>query len=149
MTFRAAELAACFAPMSLAACVTTLLGIFEQISRDDDRELLPRIEAQTLILSSTAGIEIPSGVWPVSARSQTRGAPAELPGADHFASTSPSPPAPRWSTCSSKRPFPKPTSQTASSTSDRCDHAHTKHRYRFDVEATCTTCHCFTFEATN
>lgn len=71
--------------MSLAAGVTTLLSFFDGISRDDDRELLPRIQAQTLILSSTAGLEVLGGVGLYLRDRIPRAHLAELPGADHFA----------------------------------------------------------------
>jgi non-heme chloroperoxidase len=71
--------------MSLDAGVDTLLGFVEGISLDDDRELLPRIEAQTLILSSTAGLEVPGGVGLYLRDQIPRAHLAELPGADHFA----------------------------------------------------------------
>jgi non-heme chloroperoxidase len=53
-------------------------------TRIDDRDLLPRIEAQTLILSSTASREVPSGVGLYLRDRIPRAHLAELPGADHF-----------------------------------------------------------------
>jgi non-heme chloroperoxidase len=81
----AARLRAWFAPMSVTAGTDTLLGFFTGISRDDDRPLLPSIRTPTLLLTSTAGQEVPSDVG-LYLRQRIPGARlVELPGADHFA----------------------------------------------------------------
>ncbi|KYH44936.1 alpha/beta hydrolase [Branchiibius sp. NY16-3462-2] len=74
-----------FRPMSLAAGVRTLLGFFESIARDDDRDLLRRIEAPTLILASTAGQEVPVAVGRYLADQIATSYLVELPHVDHFA----------------------------------------------------------------
>lgn len=82
---RAAELGAWFREMSHNAGVRTLLGFFEDISLDDDRALLPDIEAPTLLMASTIGQEVPTGVSLYLRTTIARARLAELPGADHFA----------------------------------------------------------------
>ncbi|MFD4561825.1 alpha/beta fold hydrolase [Streptomyces sp. NPDC058469] len=82
---RAAELGAWFREMSRDAGVRTLLGFFENISLDDDRALLPAIEAPTLLMASTIGQEVPTGVSLHLRNTIARARLAELPGADHFA----------------------------------------------------------------
>jgi non-heme chloroperoxidase len=82
---RAAELDAWFRPMSLNAGAGTLLGFFESIAADDDRTLLPEIDAPTLLIASTIGQEVPAEVS-LYLRTAIPGARlAELPGTDHFA----------------------------------------------------------------
>lgn len=82
---RAAELGAWFREMSVRAGVDTLLGFFENISLDDDRAFLPRIKAPTLLMTSTIGQEVPSGVSLHLRTTIPDARLAELPGADHFA----------------------------------------------------------------
>ena len=82
---RAAELSAWFREMSHNAGVRTLLGFFEDISLDDDRALLPDIEAPTLLMASTIGQEVPTAVSLYLRTTIARARLAELPGADHFA----------------------------------------------------------------
>jgi pimeloyl-ACP methyl ester carboxylesterase len=81
----AADLGATFAAMSRNAGVDTLLGFFDDISRDDDRGLLARIDVPTLVMASTLGQEVPAGVG-LHLRTVIPDARlVELPGADHFA----------------------------------------------------------------
>ncbi|WP_217561430.1 alpha/beta fold hydrolase [Streptomyces sp. GbtcB6] len=82
---RAAELGAWFREMSHNAGVRSLLGFFENISLDDDRALLPAIKAPTLLMASTIGQEVPTGVSLYLRTAIGRARLAELPGADHFA----------------------------------------------------------------
>ncbi|MFI9542858.1 alpha/beta fold hydrolase [Streptomyces sp. NPDC052016] len=84
-TTRATELGSRFREMSYNAGVETLLGFFDNISRDDDRHLLPAITAPTLLMSSTRGQEVPSGVSLHLRQTIPHARLAELPGADHFA----------------------------------------------------------------
>jgi non-heme chloroperoxidase len=81
----AERLRAWFAPMSREAGVRTLLGFFDGISHDDDRELLAEIAAPTMLIAGTAGQEVPSAVA-MYLRTHIRDARlVELPGVDHFA----------------------------------------------------------------
>ena len=82
---RAAQLGARFREMSRTAGVRTLLGFFEDISLDDDRALIPAIEAPTLLMASTIGQEVPTAVSLYLRTTIARARLAELPGADHFA----------------------------------------------------------------
>ncbi|MFJ6393866.1 alpha/beta fold hydrolase [Streptomyces sp. NPDC091972] len=82
---RAAELDACFREMSYNAGVETLLGFFNDISLDDDRSLMPAIKVPTLLMSSTIGQEVPSGVSLYLRTNIEKARLAELPGTDHFA----------------------------------------------------------------
>lgn len=81
----AADISDWFRPMSRAAGVRTLLGFFESIALDDDRDLLGRIEAPALILASTAGQEVPVAVGRYLADRIATSYLAELPHVDHFA----------------------------------------------------------------
>lgn len=80
----AARLTAWFRPMSLAAGSETLMGFFDSISRDDDRDLMPNITAPTLLISGTIGREVPSNVNLYLREKITNAKLLELPGADHF-----------------------------------------------------------------
>ncbi|MGW2055421.1 alpha/beta fold hydrolase [Streptomyces sp. NPDC001840] len=82
---RAAELDAWFREMSYNAGVETLLGFFDDISLDDDRALMAGITVPTLLMTSTIGQEVPSGVSLYLRTAITKARLAELPGADHFA----------------------------------------------------------------
>ncbi|MGA5134892.1 alpha/beta fold hydrolase [Streptomyces olivoreticuli] len=82
---RAAELGSWFGDMSRTAGLDTLLGFFDDISLDDDRGLLPDITAPTLLMSSTAGQEVPSGAALHLRNTIPNARLTELPGADHFA----------------------------------------------------------------
>jgi non-heme chloroperoxidase len=82
---RADEIGAWFREMSYQAGLDTLLGFFEQISRDDDRELMARITAPTLLMASTIGQEVPTGVSGFLRSTIPNARLAELPGTDHFA----------------------------------------------------------------
>jgi non-heme chloroperoxidase len=73
-----------FRPMSLAAGGDTLLGFFDGISHDDDRHLLGRIEAQTLLIAGTIGKEVPTGVGLYLRQAIRNARLVELPGVDHF-----------------------------------------------------------------
>ena len=66
------------------AGVETLLGFFENISRDDDRALLPHIVAPTLIVSGCKGKEVSVAVAEYMNRQIPTSYLFELPGADHF-----------------------------------------------------------------
>jgi len=81
----AERIRAWFRPMSLNAGVDTLLGLFNGISLDDDRWLLKDITAPTLIISSTAGQEVPSAVGLFLRGQIAKARLVELPGVDHFA----------------------------------------------------------------
>ena len=80
-----AKLAAWFRSMSLSAGVDTLMGFFTGIANDDDRDLLPRIAARTLLISSTLGEEVQTGVALFCRRRMPDALLAELPDTDHFA----------------------------------------------------------------
>ncbi|MFD4872565.1 alpha/beta fold hydrolase [Streptomyces sp. NPDC058420] len=82
---RAARLGSKFREMSRTAGVRTLLGFFEDISLDDDRALIPAIEAPTLLMASTIGQEVPTAASLYLRTTNARARLAELPGADHFA----------------------------------------------------------------
>ncbi|MFE4830771.1 alpha/beta fold hydrolase [Streptomyces sp. NPDC056672] len=82
---RAAELDTWFREMSYNAGVETLLGFFDDISLDDDRSLMADINAPTLLMTSTIGQEVPSGVSLYLRTTLPRARLAELPGVDHFA----------------------------------------------------------------
>lgn len=82
---RAAQLGSWFREMSYNAGVETLLGFFDNISLDDDRHLLTAITVPTLLMSSTRGQEVPSGVSLHLRQTIPQARLAELPGADHFA----------------------------------------------------------------
>ncbi len=74
-----------FAASSERAGVRTLLGFFDGISHDDDRALLPQIAAETLIIASAIGQEVPSEVALYMRDRIPRAHLIELPGVDHFA----------------------------------------------------------------
>lgn len=80
----AARLADWFRPMSHNAGTDTLLGFFNTISHDDDRHLLTHITARTLVISSTAGKEVPSDVGLYLRQHIADARLVEIPGADHF-----------------------------------------------------------------
>lgn len=82
---RAAELGAWFREMSYNAGVDTLLGFFNNISLDDDRRLMADITVPTLLMTSTIGQEVPSGVSLYLRTTIAKARLAELPGTDHFA----------------------------------------------------------------
>lgn len=80
-----ARLVAWFRPMSLSAGLDTLMGFFTGIACDDDRGLLSRIPARTLLISSTLGEEVPTDVALFCRRQMPNALLAELPDTDHFA----------------------------------------------------------------
>lgn len=80
----AERLTAWFRPMSLTAGAETLMGFFDSISFDDDRELMSRIAAPTLLISGTIGREVPSDVSLFLRREIPGSKLVELPGVDHF-----------------------------------------------------------------
>ncbi len=82
---RAIELVHRFSEMSRRAGVETLLAFFENVARDDDRALLPGIQAPTLLMTSTLGQKVPSGAALHMRATIPDSLLAELPGADHFA----------------------------------------------------------------
>jgi pimeloyl-ACP methyl ester carboxylesterase len=81
---RGAELGEQWQDMSYNAGVDTLLGFFNNISLDDDRHLLPDIKAPTLLITSTLGQEVPSGVSLYMRNRIPHARLSEVPGADHF-----------------------------------------------------------------
>lgn len=81
----AERLNAWFRPMSLNAGTETLLGFFDSISKDDDRQLISRITASTLLISSTIGQEVPGEVGLFLRQQISKARLVELPGVDHFA----------------------------------------------------------------
>jgi len=70
--------------MSRDAGTDTLLGFFEGISRDDDRDLLPSIKARTLLIAGTIGEEVPTDVALYLRQRIPYARLAEIPGGDHF-----------------------------------------------------------------
>ena len=80
-----APLRAMFTAMTHEAGKETIRAFFTDISRDDDRALLERITAPTLILSSALGQEVPAAVALFMRERIPDARLAELPGADHFA----------------------------------------------------------------
>ncbi|ONI79088.1 hypothetical protein BWI15_00135 [Kribbella sp. ALI-6-A] len=80
----ATEVQQWFRTMSLRAGLDTLLGFFEGIAYDDDRRYLALIEADTLLLVSTMGQEVPSAVGLYLRQHIRRSRLVELPSADHF-----------------------------------------------------------------
>ncbi|MDX6356019.1 MAG: non-heme chloroperoxidase [Streptomyces sp.] len=79
-----ARLGEWFRTMSRDAGTDTLLGFFEGISRDDDRNLLPSIKARTLLIAGTIGAEVPTDVALYLRQRIPYARLAEIPGGDHF-----------------------------------------------------------------
>ncbi len=83
--WKADDLVAFFTPMSLHAGSGTLLGFFDGIAGDDDRDLLGSIGCPTLLIASALGQEVPIEVALFMRQRIPRARLIELAGADHFA----------------------------------------------------------------
>ncbi len=83
-TAKAAETSSLMRQQSLEAGTESLLGFFNNISFDDDRNLLSLIRAPTLIISGCKGKEVSSAVAEYLHRQIDGSKLVELAGGDHF-----------------------------------------------------------------
>ena len=79
-----ASLLQTYRKMAMDAGAETLLAFFNKISLDDDRALLQKIEAPTLLISGLLDNEVPPDVGLYMRNAIKRAALVELPDSDHF-----------------------------------------------------------------
>lgn len=73
-----------FREMSYEASLDTVLKFFEVISFDDDRHLMSKIAAPTLLITGSRGQEVPSGTGIFLRQEVKNSRLVEIPDADHF-----------------------------------------------------------------
>jgi len=79
-----ATLGALYRRMSLQAGADTIAAFFNNIARDDDRRLLLRIDAPTLLITGSLDREVPPAVGLFMRRQIPNAYLMEIPGGDHF-----------------------------------------------------------------
>ena len=70
--------------MSLEAGVDTIAAFFNNIAQDDDRRLLPRVTAPTLLITGSLDREVPPAVGIFMRQQIPKAHLMEIPGGDHF-----------------------------------------------------------------
>ncbi len=79
-----AILHALYRQMSLEAGADTVAAFFNNIARDDDRGLLPRVTAPTLLITGSLDREVPPAVGIFMRQQIPKAHLMEIPGGDHF-----------------------------------------------------------------